>query len=54
MPLEPGRRLDYILIRCGDHGPTLDVAFCARVLDEPFNGVWPSDHYAVLADLRPI
>jgi endonuclease/exonuclease/phosphatase family metal-dependent hydrolase len=52
MPLEPGRRIDYILVRCLDHGPAVEVVSCARVLDRPVHGVWPSDHYALLAELR--
>jgi endonuclease/exonuclease/phosphatase family metal-dependent hydrolase len=49
-PYERGRRIDYVLVRCGDHGPTLDVTECARILDEPVGGVWPSDHFGVMAD----
>lgn len=45
------RRIDYILVRSGLHGPTLRVADCRRVLDEPVGGVWASDHYGVVADL---
>ena len=45
------RRIDHILVRSGLHGPTLDVAHCQRVLDQPHDGVWASDHYGVLADL---
>jgi endonuclease/exonuclease/phosphatase family metal-dependent hydrolase len=52
MPLELGRRIDYIMIRSGIHGPTLAVADCQRVLDEPVNGVWASDHFGVIADLE--
>jgi endonuclease/exonuclease/phosphatase family metal-dependent hydrolase len=52
MPLETGRRIDYVLVRCGTHGPTLEVTDCRRVFDEPVDGVWPSDHFGVLADLR--
>jgi endonuclease/exonuclease/phosphatase family metal-dependent hydrolase len=51
MPLEAGRRIDYVLVRCGVHGPTLEVTGCRRVFDEPVDGVWLSDHYGVLADL---
>jgi endonuclease/exonuclease/phosphatase family metal-dependent hydrolase len=51
MPLELGRRIDYIMVRCGDHGPTLEVSSCARVFDEPLDGVWASDHFGVVADL---
>jgi len=48
MPTAPARRIDYILIRCTAHGPTLQVTACERVFTTP-----PvSDHYGVLADLR--
>jgi endonuclease/exonuclease/phosphatase family metal-dependent hydrolase len=50
-PLEPGRRIDYVMVRCTDHGPTLDIRACERIFDEPVNGVWASDHFGVLADL---
>ena len=37
----PFRRLDYVLVRCGGHGgPTLAVARCERIFDEPVEGVW--------------
>jgi endonuclease/exonuclease/phosphatase family metal-dependent hydrolase len=52
MPLERGRRIDYIMIRSGAHGPTLDVAECRLIFDEPVDGVWASDHYGLLADLQ--
>jgi endonuclease/exonuclease/phosphatase family metal-dependent hydrolase len=45
------RRIDYVLVRAGLHGPTLQVRDCRRVLDTPIDGVWASDHYGVLADL---
>jgi endonuclease/exonuclease/phosphatase family metal-dependent hydrolase len=51
--LDRGRRIDYLLVRCGDHGPALAITDCRRVLDAPVQGVWPSDHYGVLADLAP-
>jgi endonuclease/exonuclease/phosphatase family metal-dependent hydrolase len=48
------RRIDYILVRSGRHGPLLQVQRCDRLLDRPVAGVWASDHYGVLADLaRP-
>jgi endonuclease/exonuclease/phosphatase family metal-dependent hydrolase len=53
MPLERGRRIDHVLVRSGPHGPLLDVADCRLVLDRPVDGVWASDHFGVLADLRP-
>jgi endonuclease/exonuclease/phosphatase family metal-dependent hydrolase len=49
--LELGRRIDYVLVRCSDHGPTLDITGCARLLDEPVGGVWASDHFGLVADL---
>jgi endonuclease/exonuclease/phosphatase family metal-dependent hydrolase len=51
--LDRGRRIDYLLVRCGDHGPTLRVTDCRLALHEPLGGVQPSDHYGVLADLVP-
>jgi endonuclease/exonuclease/phosphatase family metal-dependent hydrolase len=50
-PLELGRRIDYILLRCCIHGPTLDIIACARTFDEPVAGVWATDHFGVVADL---
>jgi endonuclease/exonuclease/phosphatase family metal-dependent hydrolase len=47
-----GRRIDYLLVRCGDHGPTLPIADCRRVFDQPVEGVWASDHFGVVADLE--
>ena len=51
MPLELGRRIDYVMVRCGDHGPTLEVTSCELIFDEPVDGVWASDHFGVVADL---
>jgi hypothetical protein len=51
MPLELARRIDYVMVRCEDHGPTLDVSSCERIFDEPVGGVWASDHFGVVADL---
>jgi hypothetical protein len=52
MSLELGRRIDYIMVRCRTHGPTLVVAGCRRLFDRPVNGVWASDHFGLLADLQ--
>ena len=49
--LEPGRRIDYVLVRCSDHGPTLDVRGCERLFDQPVDGAWASDHFGVAAEL---
>jgi endonuclease/exonuclease/phosphatase family metal-dependent hydrolase len=48
-----GRRVDYVLVRCGDHGPTLRIADAGLAVHEPVDGVQPSDHYGVFADLAP-
>lgn len=49
---EPDRRLDYIL--SGFHGTTGSgrPVECRVVADEPVDGVWPSDHFGVLAVLQ--
>jgi endonuclease/exonuclease/phosphatase family metal-dependent hydrolase len=49
-PLELGRRIDYVMVRCGHYGPTLDVASCEQIFDEPVSGVWASDHFGVVAN----
>jgi len=51
MALELGRRIDYVMVRCGIHGPTLEVTDCRPVFAEPVDGVWASDHFGVIADL---
>ncbi len=51
MPLELGRRIDYVMVRCEPHGPTLDVLDCRLLFDRPIDGTWASDHFGVLADL---
>jgi endonuclease/exonuclease/phosphatase family metal-dependent hydrolase len=53
MPLELGRRIDYVLVRSVDHGPTLRVAACELAFAEPAGDVWASDHFGVLAELAP-
>ncbi|WP_193608650.1 endonuclease/exonuclease/phosphatase family protein [Nocardioides lijunqiniae] len=50
-PTENGRRIDYVWVRCGPHGPTLRIDDCDLLLDEPRDGVWASDHCGVVAEL---
>ncbi|HST85835.1 MAG TPA: endonuclease/exonuclease/phosphatase family protein [Kineosporiaceae bacterium] len=52
MSLELGRRIDYVMVRCGVHGPSLDVVGCFLAFDRPVDGVWASDHCGVVADLE--
>jgi endonuclease/exonuclease/phosphatase family metal-dependent hydrolase len=50
----PFRRIDYIFVRCGEHGgPTLAVRSCRQLFERPVDGVWASDHFGVTADLVP-
>ena len=49
----PFRRIDYIFVRFGAHGGlALDIVACERTFDEPVNGVWASDHFGLVADLK--
>jgi endonuclease/exonuclease/phosphatase family metal-dependent hydrolase len=50
-PLELGRRMDYILVRCDAHGPTLRIDDCRRLFDAPVRGTWASDHFGIVAEL---
>jgi endonuclease/exonuclease/phosphatase family metal-dependent hydrolase len=47
---EEPRRIDYLFVRCTDDGPTLDIADCRLIFDEP---PWASDHFGLVADLTP-
>ncbi len=49
MPFELGRRIDYLMVRCNDHGPTLRVRSCSRIFIEP----GASDHFGVMAEVAP-
>jgi len=39
------------MVRCRGHGPSLDIAACERIFDQPVDGVWATDHFGVVADL---
>jgi endonuclease/exonuclease/phosphatase family metal-dependent hydrolase len=52
MPGWPYREIDHILVRCRRDGlASFLVEACERV-DRPYDGVWPSDHHGLVADLR--
>jgi endonuclease/exonuclease/phosphatase family metal-dependent hydrolase len=51
---EVSRRIDYIFVRAGDRGPSLEIAACELLFDEPVDGVWASDHFGLAADLLPV
>lgn len=48
----PGRRLDYVLVAWPRPRPLGNVMACRLAGTRPVDGVQPSDHYAVVADLR--
>lgn len=47
----PDRRLDYVLVSWPRRQGAGHVAACYLVGTEPVAGVWPSDHFCVVADL---
>lgn len=49
---EPNRRIDYILVGKPQDRGAGQVMECRVTGDQAVDGVWPSDHYAVLGDLR--
>lgn len=47
----PYQRLDHILLRFGEGGnPSLDIMGCEIAFARPVHGVWPSDHFGLVAD----
>ena len=46
------RRIDYVFVRSGEHGPTLRIVSCSLAFDRPVDGVWASDHFGVFAELE--
>ena len=48
----PPRRIDYIMVRCDDRGPTLRIHSADRIFDTPTEGVHGSDHFGVTTDLE--
>ncbi len=50
--LEPDRRIDYILVGWPEARGAGHVVDCRVAGNQPIGGVWPSDHHAVLAELR--
>ncbi|MFJ7293489.1 endonuclease/exonuclease/phosphatase family protein [Streptomyces collinus] len=50
--LEPSARIDYIHVGPPGPGGLGHVRAVRRACDGPVDGVWPSDHAAVVADLR--
>lgn len=49
---EPDRRIDYLLVGYPREAGIGQVVEARLVGDEPVGGVWPSDHFGVVADIR--
>lgn len=52
LALEPNRRIDYVFAGWPKAGGAGHVVDCRLVGTESRDGVWPSDHFGVVADLR--
>jgi hypothetical protein len=52
LDLEPDRRIDYVLVGWPKTGGVGHVTSCRVEGLEPVDGVVPSDHLAVLAEIR--
>jgi endonuclease/exonuclease/phosphatase family metal-dependent hydrolase len=50
--LEPNRRIDYQFVGFPKARGAGHTVHCRVAGNEPVDGVWPSDHFAVLAELR--
>jgi endonuclease/exonuclease/phosphatase family metal-dependent hydrolase len=48
---EPSRRIDYVYVRGPDRHLRGEPLSARVVLDAPTDGVWPSDHHGVLAEI---
>ena len=52
MMFEPDRRLDYVLVGLADTSGRGWIERVALAFDQPLDGVWASDHFGVVADIR--
>jgi endonuclease/exonuclease/phosphatase family metal-dependent hydrolase len=50
--MEPSSRIDYVLVGLPDRRGRGHVRSARRIGAEPVDGVWPSDHAGVLAELE--
>ncbi len=48
---EPSRRIDYIFVRGPDRHLRGEPLSATLAMNEPVDGIWPSDHFAVVADI---
>jgi endonuclease/exonuclease/phosphatase family metal-dependent hydrolase len=49
---EPSTRIDYVFVRGPDAHLRGEPVATRLALDTPSDGVWPSDHFAVVADIH--
>jgi endonuclease/exonuclease/phosphatase family metal-dependent hydrolase len=49
---EPARRVDYVFVRCDESGPRGKPQRARLAFDMAVDGVYPSDHFGVVADVR--
>ena len=49
---EPPRRIDYIYVRGPDRNLRGEPIACELAFAEPRDGVWPTDHFGVVADIH--
>jgi len=49
---DPNRRIDYIFVGPPKRRTAGHIKDCRVVADQPVDGIYPSDHFAVLAELR--
>ena len=49
---EPSRRIDYVLVRGPDRSLRGEPLSARLVLAEPRDGIWPSDHFGLLAEIQ--
>ncbi|HEX2686902.1 MAG TPA: hypothetical protein VHN14_09800 [Kofleriaceae bacterium] len=49
---EPSNRIDYIFVRGPDAHLRGEPIAARLALDQPAGDVWPSDHFAVVADIH--
>jgi endonuclease/exonuclease/phosphatase family metal-dependent hydrolase len=49
---EPSSRIDYVFVRGPDARLRGEPIAARLALDAPTDGVWPSDHFAVVADIH--
>jgi endonuclease/exonuclease/phosphatase family metal-dependent hydrolase len=50
----PPRRIDYVMVRCDDRGPTLRIRSADRLFDTPTDDVHGSDHFGVVTNLESL